>query len=132
MKKAYWILIVVLLVIGFFMVFRPGGEDSWIKDEKGEYVEHGFPSETPDYVKEQQIAIIQAKELYFQKKQEGIEFSSQCLGTVGEEIRYVVDIVHVPRNEEDDKLENQCEDYREGKVEHFIELDQEGNIFRIV
>ncbi len=132
MKKIYWILLAVLLVIGFFMIFRPGGEDSWIRDDKGEYVKHGQPTETPDYVREQQTAVIQARELYFKKKAEGMVFSSQCLGSVGNIIKYVVDIIHVPRNEEDNLAENQCEDYREGRVEHFIELDKDGNIFRIV
>ncbi len=28
--------------------------------------------------------------------------------------------------------ENQCSEHREGKVKHFIELDKEGNIVRIV
>ncbi|GBE19529.1 hypothetical protein BMS3Abin17_00253 [archaeon BMS3Abin17] len=58
-----------------------------------------------------------------------MEFSSQCLGSVGD---YAVDIVHVPRNDEDNLVENQCEDFRSGKVTHFIELDKEGNIARIV
>jgi len=58
-----------------------------------------------------------------------MQFSSQCLGTIGD---YAADIVHVPRNDEDNLAENQCEDYRRGKVNHFIELDKDGNIFRIV
>ncbi len=63
------------------------------------------------------------------KKSEEIEFFSQCLGVCG---NYAVDIVNVPRNNEDNKKENQCEDYRIGKVSHFIKLDKDGNIFRIV
>lgn len=131
MKKTYWILIViaVLLVIGFFMIFRLGGEDSWIKDEKGVYVKHGYPAETPDYVKEQQDAITCALQLYQQKKTEGMKFESQCLGTCSD---YAVDIVHVPRNDEDNLVENQCEDYRSGRVKHFIELDKDGNVVRVV
>ena len=69
-----------------------------------------------------------ALELYEQKKQEGMEFSSQCLGTVD---GYAVDIVHVPRTEEDNLPENQCEDFREGRVSKFIELDKDGNVVRI-
>ena len=42
-----------------------------------------------------------------------------------------IDIVHVPRNAEDDLTENQCEDFRLGKVMHFIELDKTGSIVRI-
>ena len=128
MKKLYWILIgIIILVVVIFLVRSP--EDSWIKDEKGVYVKHGVPAETPDYVKEQQDAVLCASGLYAQKKVGGMEFSSQCLGVCG---NYVVDIVHVPRNEEDNKVENQCQDYREGKVEHFIEIDKDGSIVRIV
>ena len=70
-----------------------------------------------------------ALNLYNEKKSEGIVFSSQCLGSC---LGYAVDIVHVPRTSEDNKVENQCEDYRNGKLKHFIELDKDGNIVRIV
>ena len=88
-----------------------------------------MPSETPDYVKKQQTAISCALGLYNQKKDEGMDFSSQCLGACGD---YVIDIVHVPRSDEDNLIENQCEDYREGRVSNFIELDKEGNLVRII
>jgi len=130
MRKLYLIIIVVAVIIAAFLIFR-GSEDSWIKDENGSYVKHGAPAETPDYVTEQQTAVMQALQLYNSKKAEGIIFSSQCLGTVGENIKYAVDIVHIPRTEDDNKLENQCQDYRNGKVSHFIELDKDGHIFRI-
>ena len=74
-------------------------------------------------------AVVCALQLYQQKKAERMNFSSQCLGTCYD---YAVDIVHVPRNEEDNKIENQCLDYRKGRVKHFIELDKDGSIFRIV
>lgn len=128
MKKIYLALIVIVLIIGVVMIFRPGGEDSWIKDERGVWIKHGAPSETPDYVLEQQQIINQALSLYQTKKSEGMKFSSQCLGVVGD---YAVDIVHVPRNSEDNLAENQCEAYRNGEVTHFIELDKDGNIVRI-
>lgn len=135
MKKIYLItLIVVVLVIAWLFVrFIIGGnEDSWIKDSRGIWIKHGNPSETPDYVSEQQEVISDALNLYEQKKAEEMEFSSQCLGTIEDDVKYVVDIVHVPRNSEDNKQENQCEDYRNGKVSHFIELDKDGSIVRIV
>jgi hypothetical protein len=58
-----------------------------------------------------------------------INFSSQCLGNC---YNYVVDISHNPRLEEDDLKENQCPDYLSGKLKHFIELDPEGRLIRIV
>ena len=80
-------------------------------------------------VSKQRNAIDCAKKLYNQNKLEGVEFESQCLGVCGD---YAVDIVHVPRNSDDNKPENQCVAYREGDVNHFIELDKDGNIVRIV
>jgi len=130
MKKYYWIFGIILTIIILVMVLRfPGGEDSWIKDDKGVYIKHGNPSQTPDYVKAQQEAISCALNLYSQKKQEGMQFNSQCLGTCGD---YAVDIVHVPKTSEDNLAENQCQAYMEGKASHFIELDKEGNICNIV
>jgi len=130
MKSLYWaLIIIVILTVGFTMIFRPGGEDSWIQDKRGVWIKHGVPYETPDYVIEQQQIINQTLFLYEQRKSEGIEFSSQCLGVVG---NYAVDIVHVPRSSEDNLVENQCEAYRDGEVTHFIELDKDGNIVRIV
>jgi len=134
MKKTYLVLIVIgiLVILMALLRFNPfdlSGEDSWIKDEKGQYVKHGFPYETPDYVQEQQEAVLCAEDLYEQKKQEGMVFASQCLGTCDD---YAVDVVHVPRSSEDNLAENQCEDYRSGKVKHFIELDEEGEVVKIV
>jgi len=129
MKKLYWTLMIIVVLIIFIMIFRPGGEDSWIKDKRGVWIKHGVPSETPDYVMEQQQIINQSLYLYEQRMSEGMEFSSQCLGIVG---NYAVDIVHVPRSSEDNLVENQCEAYRNGEVTHFIELDKDGNIVKIV
>ena len=41
--------------------------------------------------------------LYQEEEEDEIEFSNQCLGTCGS---YVVDIVHIPRSEEDNLMEN--------------------------
>lgn len=123
------ILVVVLLVAGIFAIrfILGGNEDDWIKDAKGIWIKHGNPALIPAEVKEQQDAIDCALTLYQQKKLT-ITLSSQCLGTCG---NYAVDIVHVPRNSEDNLAENQCSDYLE-KVSSFIELDKDGNIVRIV
>ncbi len=126
MKKLYQVLIViVILAVVFIMILRPGGEDSWIQDERGVWIKHGVPSETPDYVLEQQEAIDCALEKFDNFTD---EINSQCLGVCSD---YAVDIVHVPRSSEDNLVENQCEAYRNGEVTHFIELDKDGNIVRI-
>ena len=129
MKKLYLFLsIVLILIMGWIFVrFVIGGpEDFWIKDSRGIWIKHGSPSETPDYVLEQQEIINCSLEKFSNFTE---EINSQCLGICG---NYAVDIVHVPRTSEDNLVENQCEDYRSGKVSNFIELDKEGNIVRIV
>lgn len=118
----------VLIILAMFLVFRLQ-EDSWIKDERGIYVKHGNPSEVPDYVDMQMEIIKCAYDLYNNSKESGIIFNSQCLGTCND---YAVDVVNVPRTSEDNLPENQCVDYREGKVNHFIELDNQGNVIRVV
>ena len=124
MKKGVTILLIliIILVATFYILTR--------KPETINY---------EDRVKQE------ALKLYNQVKESGIEFSSQCLGNIVvyrsnyfvgifklDSVDYVVDIVHVPRTAEDDLLENQCQDYREGKITHFVELDKDGNVVRII
>lgn len=128
MKKIYLILIAVLVLIAGWLFVRfviGGSEDDWIKDSQGVWVKHGNPSETPDYVLEQQEIISCALEKFSAFSG---EISSQCLGGCGD---YAVDSVHIPRTAEDNLPENQCEDYASGIVNHFIELDKDGEIVRI-
>ena len=120
-------LILMLVLIVGLLIFLRGSEDDWIKDSRGVYIKHGVPASTPDYVKEQQDAINCALNLYQEKKSGGMQFNSQCLGVCE---NYAVDIVHVPRNDEDNQEENQCSIYRDRIVTKFIELDKEGNIVR--
>ena len=126
--KKYYLVLIGLLVLTIIVVILRGNEDAWIKTNNGIWEKHGNPSETPASVLEQQEAISKALELYTQKKSEGINFSSQCLGTVG---NYAVDIAHVPRISEDNLVINQCEAYTMFRVSHFIEMDKDGNILRI-
>lgn len=128
MKKIFWICIgiVVLIVV---LLFLRGNEDSWIKDSRGVYVKHGNPASVPDYVIRQQEMVNCSLGLYNGKKAEGVVFSSQCLGNCSD---YAVDVVHVPRTDTDDLVENQCADYGTGELKHFIELDKTSGIARIV
>ncbi len=120
---------VVLLILAVFLLrFFSGDEDTWIKDARGIYIKHGVPSSLPDEVKKQQYTISLAQQMYNSKKELGMNFSNQCLGSVDD---YAIDIVHTPRTSEDNLPENQCEDFRLGKVSHFIELDKNGNIVKI-
>jgi hypothetical protein len=53
MKKICGIICIILLVLTLILILR-GSEDTWIKDERGCWIKHGNPSQTPDYVLEQQ------------------------------------------------------------------------------
>lgn len=75
-------------------------------------------------------AIQMAKQLFEQKKAEGVDFSNgPCLS---EEIipDWCVDVAHNPRQAIDNQPQNQCRSYREGRVHHFVELDPQGNLIR--
>ena len=79
---------------------------------------------------EKESAIKIASELYRTKKEEGMDFSGgPCLA---EEVMkgWSADIVHNPREKEDDQPENQCQYYLKGKTKHFIELSLKGDLVR--
>lgn len=85
-------------------------------------------STSPDFTGNED-AFKNALNLYIQKKQEGVDMTSgPCLGKIADD--WVLDIAHDPRLPIDDEPENQCEDFGEGKVKHFIEMDPEGKLIR--
>lgn len=70
-----------------------------------------------------------ALNLYLQKKAQDVDFSNgPCLGKIAPD--WVLDIAHSPRQTIDDKTQNQCADFKEGRVHHFIELDPDGKLIR--
>ncbi len=123
---AFGIIGAVLIIVIVFFIFR-SSEDSWIQDSRGVWIKHGSPARIPEEVLAQQILIVCANNLYNQTSFENL--SSQCLGSCD---AYAVDVVHVPRITEDDLDSNQCETYIRGQLKHFIELDKNGEIVRIV
>ncbi len=70
-----------------------------------------------------------AQEAYAEAKAAGIDMEpGPCLGVIAP--GWVADVAHDPRQPIDDEPENQCEAYRSGEAEHFVELDPEGNYIR--
>lgn len=47
------IFLMILIALSLLLVFR-GEEDSWIRDKDGNWIKHGNPSTTPNYVEQQQ------------------------------------------------------------------------------
>ncbi len=93
------------------------------------FLNSGGPKSPPK--NEIDTAINQAKFLYSQRKAMGEDLSTgPCLSNAlmpG----WVVDLVHSPRLPIDDLPENQCPAYREGRAQHFVELDLNGNFIRV-
>jgi hypothetical protein len=76
---------------------------------------------------EQTIAL--AKEAYQEAKERGVDMSrGPCLGVIKDD--WVADVAHDPRQDVDDEPANQCEAYRSGEADHFVELDPEGEFIR--
>lgn len=79
--------------------------------------------------KADQQTIALAKRAYAQAKARGVDMSAgPCLGVIKE--GWVADVAHDPRQDVDDRAENQCEAYRSGEADHFVELDPEGEFIR--
>jgi hypothetical protein len=70
-----------------------------------------------------------AKDAYDEVKAQGVDMTrGPCLGMI--KPGWVADVAHDPREDIDDRPENQCEAYRKGEADHFVELDPEGNFIR--
>jgi hypothetical protein len=76
-------------------------------------------------------AVNQAKKVYLQKKEQGIDLTDGPCLTNDLLPDWVVDIVHNPRQNIDNLVENQCPAYAEGRAKHFVEMDASGEIIRV-
>jgi hypothetical protein len=76
-------------------------------------------------------AITAAKAAYEKARLEGRDLSNGPCIADPLMPNWVADIAHDPRQPVDDEPANQCAGYREGKAEHFVELDPEGNVIRV-
>lgn len=132
------ILLVILITIGILILLILGirfltPEDTWIKDERGVWIKHGVPRDTPQDVRDQQNLVQKAQEKYQNYKKSAKEATDlsqgPCLGKIADD--WVADIAHNPRQNVDDRPENQCQDYLTGSAHHFIELDENGEIIKI-
>ncbi|MEM7816873.1 MAG: hypothetical protein QXZ20_03095 [Candidatus Aenigmatarchaeota archaeon] len=45
---------------------------------------------------------------------------------------WVCDVAHSPRQEIDNLPENQCKDFREGRAHHFVEVDLNCNLIKVI
>lgn len=127
--------IVVLIIVAFAYFYfgdKPAevARNGWEKDSRGVWAKQGNPAATPDNVLAQQDAITCGERLYRVQKPYGeYKFTSECLGKCGD---YAVDVVNVPRNEQDDLQHFECLEYLNGNVKNLIEVDSDGNVVRVL
>jgi hypothetical protein len=70
-----------------------------------------------------------AQQAYAAAKARGVDLErGPCLGTIAP--GWVADVAHDPRQPTDDLPQNQCAAYREGRAQHFVELDPQGRLIR--
>jgi hypothetical protein len=73
--------------------------------------------------------VARAKDAYARARARGVDMSrGPCLGVI--EPGWVADVAHDPRQDVDDDPANQCPQYRNGKADHFVELDPDGELIR--
>lgn len=126
-KFLYFIVIVAGFLILFAIIYLSSIQDPVIAPTIKE--ESAAATPIPPSFKGNEDAFKNALNLYIQKKQEGTDMTNgPCLGKVSED--WVLDIAHNPRQPIDDKPQNQCQDFKDGKVKHFIEFDPDGKLIR--
>jgi hypothetical protein len=70
-----------------------------------------------------------AQKAFQDAKTKGVDMSTgPCLGEIKSD--WVADVVHNPRQPIDDLPQNQCSQYNDGTVHHFVEVDTNGNFVR--
>jgi len=142
------IIIIILLMFLFVIIF--GGIVRYVKNKQMRDVKNK-QMRGEEYMKtlshfplygtfeeEKEVAIQNAKIMFKRRKNQIKDISrGPCLGEIvasnGSDFdlpTWVVDIAHSPRQEVDDKPENQCSAFREGRAKHFVELDENGNLIK--
>ncbi|MFA6296425.1 MAG: hypothetical protein WC663_03660 [Patescibacteria group bacterium] len=118
----------LLLFFGIFILMGAGCKNDIQKTANQTF---GLEALNTEQKLQKDLAESKAKELFAQKANQDLDLSTgPCLA---EEIitDWSVDIVHNPRTAVDEKSENQCQNYINGKTHHFVELDLNGDIVNV-
>jgi hypothetical protein len=78
-------------------------------------------------------AVVGANAAYLKAKSDGVDLGNgPCIADpLPAMLDWSVDVAHKPRQPVDDRPENQCAGYRQGKTHHFVELDPDGQVIRV-
>jgi len=81
---------------------------------------------------EQSRAVSAARAAYATAQTKGTDFANgPCIAEQLPNLPdWSVDVAHDPRQAVDNQPANQCQDYRQGKTHHFVELDPNGKLIR--
>ncbi len=94
-----------------------------------------FSSQTPAYKPglspEADAAVSKSIKLLKEQKLKGEDLTNGPCLTNDLLPGWVADIVHNPRQTVDNLTEYQCQAYREGRAQHFVEIDLNGTIVRV-
>ena len=79
--------------------------------------------------KDEQKAIAAAKFIFDGRAARQNMSSGPCIAeTIPGVPDWAADVAHDPRQPIDDRPQNQCASFREGRTHHFVELDPQGNL----
>lgn len=120
--KLFFLVLAVIIIVSLITVFANNHNPFERKLKNGYKV--GVDIEADN-------AVDQAKKVFLQKKDLGIDFTSGPCLTNDLLPDWVLDIVHNPRISSDSLPENQCAAFVEGRAKHFVELDAKGNVVRV-
>ncbi len=133
--KSFWILIGMLLVVSVIATACTKGYDKHIKNIANtnfskEYIEETTSSNTSTFNPDPVEMCI---ELCQRAKQQGMDLSQgPCLSDIMDYnvSDYVCDVAHWPRQEVDNLAQNQCQEFRAGLKQHFVEVDENCKFIR--
>lgn len=112
----------VILVVSLFVIFS-NNQNPFQKNSRNSY--------KPGLSESADRAVNQAKEVYEEKKNLEVDFTSGPCLTNDLLPDWVADIAHNPRQKIDDLPQNQCQAFTEGRATHFVEMDAKGNILQV-
>ncbi len=112
----------VILVVSLFVIFS-NNQNPFQKNSRNSY--------KPGLSLSADRAVNQAKEVYEEKKNLEVDFTSGPCLTNDLLPDWVADIAHNPRQKIDDLPQNQCQAFIEGRATHFVEMDAKGNILQV-
>lgn len=113
-----------IIITVFNVVLMAGLSGCWLLDFNARMAMRVMPG----FEHNNEVLVNEARSLFFEKKDAYTAadwIKGPCLGKINDE--WVVDVIHNPRLPIDDDQTNQCPDYYNKKVSHYILLDVDGN-----